>query len=100
MNTYSTSTGERFTQSQIDRKITEAKAKVLEKQFDEHGYNFCEDCGHNGSGTRLDCSHDISVKRCKEEGRTEQAWNTGNIVIRCRTCHQKLDGLDLRFTNI
>lgn len=97
MNTYSTSTGERFTQSQIEKKIKEAKAEALQKQIDEFEYNFCEQCGHNGSGTRLDCSHDISVKRAKEEGRTEQCWNLKNIIIRCRSCHQKHDKLNTQF---
>lgn len=97
MNTYQTSSGERFSQSQIERKITEAKAKTLEKQIDDFGYNFCEQCGKNASGTRLDCSHDISVKRAKEEGRTEECWNVKNIIIRCRSCHQKHDKLDLQF---
>lgn len=71
--------------------------KALEKQFDNYGYNFCEDCGHNGSGTRLDCSHDISVKKAKEEGKTEQCWNVGNIVIRCRICHQIKDKNNIQF---
>ena len=97
MNTYATSTGERFSQSQIERKITEAKAKALEKQRDEFDYNFCEQCGKNASGTRLDCSHDISVKRAKEEGKTELCWDIRNIIIRCRPCHQKHDKLDLQF---
>lgn len=92
MNTYSASDGTRYTQSQIDRKITQAKAIALEKQFDEHRYNFCEDCGAS-SGTYLDCSHDISVKKAKENGKTEQCWNVGNIVIRCRKCHQEHDKL-------
>ena len=96
MNTYKSSTGERYTQNQIDRKITEAKAKVIQNQINEYGYNFCEDCGRNASGMRLDCSHDISVKRAKEEGRTEQCWNVKNIVIRCRDCHQKHDKLNLQ----
>lgn len=99
MNTYSTSTGERLTQSQIDANIRKAKAKALENQYDQYGYNFCEQCGKNAVGTYLDCSHDISVKRCKEEGRSEQAWNVKNIVIRCRTCHQKHDKLNVQFTN-
>ena len=93
MNTYKCSNGERFTQNQIERKITQAKAKALENQFDEHRYNFCEECGNNGSNTYLDCSHEISVKKAKEEGKTEQCWNVRNIVIRCRQCHQKHDKL-------
>lgn len=96
-NTYRCSSGERFTQTQIDAKIRVAKAKVLENQLDEYGYNFCEQCGRNASGTRLDCSHDISVKKAKEEGKTEQCWNVKNIIIRCRSCHQKHDKLNLQF---
>lgn len=98
MNTYQTSQGERVTQSQIDSRIRKAKAQALENQFEEHGWNFCEECGHNGSGTRLDCSHDISVKKAKENGMTEQCWNVGNITILCRSCHQKKDKLNLQFT--
>ncbi|AWG26025.1 hypothetical protein [Flavobacterium kingsejongi] len=97
MNTYSTSKGERFLQTQIDRKIREAKSQTLQNQIENYGYNFCEQCGHNGSGTRLDCSHEMSVKRAKEEGKTEQAWNVKNIVIRCRKCHQKHDKLNVQF---
>lgn len=98
MNTYKTSQGERVTQSQVDSRIRKAKAKALQNQFEEHGWNFCEECGHNGSGTRLDCSHDISVKKAKDTGQTEQCWNVGNITILCRSCHQKKDKLNLQFT--
>ncbi|MHC0442344.1 HNH endonuclease signature motif containing protein [Flavobacterium sp. 3-210] len=96
-NLYSTSTGENFTTAQIEAKMRVAKAKALENQFDEHRYNFCEQCGRNGSGTRLDCSHDISVKKAKENGKSEQCWNVGNITILCRECHQKKDGLNTQF---
>lgn len=98
MNTYKTTWGERFTQSQIDRKIREAKAERLRLQFEEHGWNFCEECGSNGNGTRLDVSHDISVKKAKENGMTEQCWNVGNLTVLCRKHHQEKDKLDLRFT--
>lgn len=96
-NTYKTSTGERVTQPQLDRRIREAKATALKIQFEEHGYNMCEECGKNANGTRLDCSHDYPVGRAKAEGKTEQAWNVKNIVIRCRSCHQDRDGLNLKF---
>ena len=97
MNTYQTSTGERFTESQIKAKIREAKSKALQRQIDEHGFNFCEQCGRNSSNTRLDCSHDYSVGQSKKDGKVEQSWNVKNIVIRCRECHQKKDGLNLQF---
>jgi hypothetical protein len=87
MNTYKTSDGSRLKQSIIDSLIKKAKAEKLRQQFDEHRYNFCEDCGIS-SGTYLDCSHDESVKKCKENGRTEKAFDVNNITIRCRKCHQ------------
>lgn len=97
-NTYKTSSGERVTQSQIDALIRVAKQKSLQQQLDDHGYNFCEQCGRNGSGTRLDCSHDYPVGKAKADGKTEKCWDVKNIVIRCRGCHQKRDGLDLKFS--
>lgn len=95
-NTYRTSTGEKYTTAQIDKKTNKAKAEALENQFSEHGYNFCEECGRNASGTRLDCSHDYPVKKAKEEGKAEQCWNVKNIIIRCRECHQERDGLNVQ----
>lgn len=97
MNFYKTSTGEKFTTEQIESKMKFAKAKALEKQFNEYDYNFCEQCGRNALGTRLDCSHDISVKKAKENGQSEQCWNVGNITILCRECHQKKDKLNIQF---
>lgn len=95
VNSYKTSTGDRYTQKQIEVKIRAAKIAALQNQNNDFGYNFCEDCGCNGSGTRLDCSHDYSVKKAKEEGKTEQCWNVKNIIIRCRSCHEKHDKLNL-----
>ncbi|WP_036383980.1 hypothetical protein [Muricauda sp. MAR_2010_75] len=99
MNHYFTSDGERVSQSTIDSRTREAKAKVLQNQRDEYGYNFCEECGANANSGPLDCSHDVSVKKAKETGRTELCWDTKIIVIRCRNRHKKKDGLDLQFSN-
>lgn len=95
MNHYKTSTGERISKATIDRRVREAKARVLEQQKEQYGYNFCEDCFKNGSNTRLDCSHDISVDECQKTGRAELAWDIYNITVRCRDCHQKKDGLKI-----
>lgn len=95
-NTYKTSDGQRFTNSQIDIKIRQAKAKKIQNMLNEHSYIFCEQCGVS-SGTHLDCSHDISVKRAKEEGKTEQCWNVKNITILCRKHHQEKDKLNTQF---
>lgn len=96
MNTYSTSSGERFTQSQIDKKIREAKAEKLRQQRDEHGYNFCTICKKNNC-VPLDCSHNISVKSAKDNGQTELCWDLDNIEIIGRVHHQIKDGLNLQF---
>ena len=90
MNTYQTSSGERFKKSVIDNKIKKAKADKLEAQIDEHGYNFCEDC-ERSTGTYLDCSHNVSVKEAQETGQAELGWDVNNITIRCRECHRKHD---------
>ncbi|QIG62324.1 hypothetical protein [Tenacibaculum phage JQ] len=96
MNSYKTSTGERIKQSVIDRLVRKAKEQKLMQQFDEHGYNFCEKCGVS-NGTYLDCSHDISVNDCKKQGKTELAFDVNNISVKCRTCHQKKDKLNLHW---
>ena len=92
MNTYKTSNGERIRQSVIDRLIRKAKEQKLRQQFDEHGYNFCENCLIS-SGTYLDCSHRVSVKKAKENGMTELCWDVNNIDVLCRKCHQVRDKL-------
>ena len=83
MNHYWMSDGELISQRRIDAKIRKAKKQKLDAQVNEFGYNFCEDCGRNGNGTYLDCSHDIAVKKAE----IEMAWNLDNITIRCRDCH-------------
>ena len=92
MNTYECSDGSRLKQSVIERLITKAKAQKVRQQFDEHGYNFCEDCKIS-SGTYIDCSHDVSVKKAKETSRTELCFDVNNITMLCRNCHQIKDKL-------
>lgn len=92
MNSYKTSNGERIKQSVIESLVRKAKAEKVRQQIDEHGYNFCEECGVS-SGTYLDCSHTESVKSCKENGRTEKAFDVNNLRILCRRCHQIHDKL-------
>ena len=92
MNSYKCSDGTRLKQSVIERLITKAKKTKLENQFDEYGYNFCEECKISSS-TYLDCSHDISVKKAKELGETELCFDVNNITVLCRRCHQIKDNL-------
>tara|TARA_R110000850_G_scaffold4634_1_gene20615 strand:+ start:329 stop:610 length:282 start_codon:yes stop_codon:yes gene_type:complete len=90
LNSYSCSDGSRLKQSVIESLIKKAKANKVRQQFEDEGYNFCEVCGIP-SGVYIDCSHDISVKKAKETGRTELSFDVGNITMRCRDCHNKHD---------
>ena len=92
MNSYECSNGDRLKQSVIDRLITKAKAQKVREQFEDYQYNFCEECGIS-QGTYIDCSHDISVKKAKESGRTELCFDVNNITMLCRKCHQIKDKL-------
>ena len=91
-NTYQDSNGNRIQKSIIDRRVREAKKQLLQNQWDEHGYNFCETCKVS-SGTFLDCSHNVSVKECQESGRSELAYNVNNMEVLCRACHLIKDKL-------
>ena len=84
-NRYKTSTGETVSQSTFNRRVSLAKEEKIDQQRLDFGFNFCEDCKVNGSNTFLDCSHDIGIKK----GSIENAWDTNNITIRCRDCHDK-----------
>jgi len=97
MGSYKCSDGTRVSQSILDGKIRRAKAKKLKLLLEENNYLFCEECKHNGSGTRLDMSHNISLKKAKDESKTEECWNVNNLTMLCRSCHQKKDKLGLKF---
>ena len=94
--TYSTSTGERLTTRQIDIKTQYAKSILLDRQLQEHGYNFCSTCERNASNTYLDCSHNVSVKDAKSSGRAELCYTVSNLEVLCRECHTKKDGLNIQ----
>jgi len=97
MASYKVSSGKRVLKSYIDYKVREAKKQVLQDQLDEHGYNFCVECGINSSNAIIDCSHDISVDECQKSGRSELAWNKSNIKPTCRECHKDKDNMNLKF---
>jgi len=90
MNYYRTSTGERISKSIVDANIRKAKQEKLSKFLQDNGYYYCEDCKRNDCKP-IDCSHDISVKECQENGMTELAWDVNNITLRGRACHRKHD---------
>ena len=91
-NKYYDSSGNSYTQSKINSNITKAKAQKIDNMNLEYGFIFCEDCKKNSScGESIDCSHDISVQKAKNERLVELCWNVNNITMRCRTCHRKYD---------
>lgn len=96
MNTYKCSNGNRYNQLQIDRRIRIAKETKLEFQRDRLGYNVCERCRRNDC-VPIDVSHNVSVKKAKEMGKTELCWDILNLEILGRKCHQKKDKLNLQF---
>ena len=91
-NTYSDSNGNRYTTSQIESRIKKASLKKLEIQFDEFGYNFCEECKRNDDKP-IDISHTISRKKAKEDGCVEVLWDLSNLEILGRKHHKIKDKL-------
>ena len=96
MTTYKTSNGIRIKKSTIDHRVWYAKKRKLEDQVNELGRNVCSECWKNDC-IPIDVAHLVSVDRCQKEGRSELAWNSENLQILGRKCHQKLDKLDLKF---
>ena len=96
MNHYYTSEGERIAKSKIDKLVSNAKKMLIDEQFYEYGYNFCEEC-EVSSGVYLDCSHTISVDEAQKTRRSELAWDINNLRVLCRRCHAKHDKNNLRF---
>ena len=90
--TYSCTDGTRLTTSQIDTRITLAKGILLDNQRQQHGYNFCETCKRNDC-IPVTCAHLISVKECKESGRSELAFSVSNMIPEGLPCHKKRDKL-------
>ena len=78
------SNGETISRASAERKIREAKAEKVSL------IQYCEVCGTTEG--YLDCSHNVSVKKCFEIG-AEMAWDVNNITIRCRNCHKIHDKL-------
>lgn len=98
VNSYRDSQGNIWTSDQIERKVRQAKKEKHEQIIDEYGYPFCEEvgCGKNANaGEPIDCSHDISVDKCKNTSQypLELAWDVNNITLRCRTHHRAHDNL-------
>jgi Zn ribbon nucleic-acid-binding protein len=92
------SNGKSISRSVFERRITLAKAMVLNRQIEAYGYNFCVKCKQNDC-IPVQCSHNVSVKECVESGKAELAYDINNIEPVGHYCHRKKDGLDLKFKN-
>ena len=98
MNTYRLSTGERITKAELDHRIREGKKEKLRLQYEEYGYNFCEECKSNDDKP-IDCSHIESVDSCQKNGHAERAYDLNNIRILGRGCHRKHDKNCINYDN-
>ena len=94
--TYSDSSGNRYTTSQIENRIRKAGLELIDMQFLEYGYNFCSSCKRNDCKP-IDVSHTVSRKEAKENGCVEMLWDFDNLEILGRKCHKKKDKLNLQF---
>lgn len=84
----------------MDRKIRSAKEKKIANFIDDNGFIYCEDCKLSGHVSIIDCSHDISVEKCKQIRQVEIAWDIDNIKLRCRKCHEKHDKLNIQSAKV
>jgi len=95
--------GEKYSQVDINRNLTKAKGELLEAQRNEWGWSFCEKCKElSEKGWRvpdelkyktITCAHIKSVKKCKEDGEIEKIWDVDNMIPECLHHHGIRDGL-------
>lgn len=79
-NYYTTSTGARVTQRDINRHLSATYKGMMVKYC-------CEACGTTNEIATHD--HTISQKRCKELHKTELIWEEKNIKFSCIPCHNE-----------
>jgi len=96
--TYSDTEGNRYTTTQIEWRIKRAALLILDLQFIEFGYNFCQECKENNDKP-IDVSHTISRKKAKEDGCVEILWDIDNLEILGRQCHKRKDRLTIGYEN-
>ncbi len=86
-NSYESSNGERFTQSQIDLRRKASHQLILRKT----GPNpLCEACEE---APAVDPDHTIAQARCKEIHKTELIWDVKNQPVSCRQCHHAWESI-------
>lgn len=78
---YQCSDGTKVTQSQIDRRYSEA----LKIKHSGKNIALCQGCGDRA----VHNDHTISRARCKHLHKTELIWDLGNFVNSCEKCHRE-----------
>lgn len=86
-NTWGTSWGDRIDSTTLEKRIRVAKQKFIAELQDLGMVARCMAKGHNVQDERLDCSHIISVDRCKKMGKAELAYDTSNLQLESRSEH-------------
>lgn len=80
-NSYESSNGERFTQSQIDLRRNASHQLILRAKGPSPLCEACEEA------PAVDPDHTIAQARCKEIHKTELIWDVKNQPVSCRQCH-------------
>jgi hypothetical protein len=94
MNYFKTSTGERVSKAEIDKKVRKAKEQKIIQNLVRYGYITCQTCLRNDCKP-VDCAHIVSVDTCQKNGYCEKAWDLDNIILEGRECHKKRDKLNI-----
>lgn len=91
MGTFGLSDGTRLENSVIDSRIRGAKKIKLANMVAVGLGRCCERCGTNQG--YLSMSHIISVKECKESGRSEIAYDVYDMELLCNDDHLAVEAL-------
>jgi hypothetical protein len=84
MNKYSCSNGERVSQSQIDKRRSDAYKKL----YAGEPHPMCG-CGKPAQGTM----HLYPQALCKSSGQTEYIWSPVNLAPACHVCNAKCENV-------
>lgn len=87
VNTFRTSTGERVTKFEIDRRTKLAKQEYTFKIWKQTGQVICENC-NDPACYPVQRSHIISVNEAQNSGRAELCWDIYNLEHLGQACHQ------------
>jgi hypothetical protein len=82
-NHFKTSSGEKVSQSVIDRR----RSQTYRELYEGEPHPSCEGCGKPAQGS----AHLMPQKVCKELGKAEYCWLKINIIPACNKCNSILE---------